>query len=126
MSTPFPPDHAARMERARLALDGLSIGDAFGAQFFIPDVYLHHFAPRSPPPGPWRWTDDTAMALSIVEALTTFGRIEQYDLAEAFARRYMDDAYRGYGPAAHGILTAIYSGVPWRNVSHSAFGGQGS
>jgi ADP-ribosylglycohydrolase len=114
------------MQRAALSLDGLSVGDAFGSQFFIPHVWERHFANRSTPPGRWRWTDDTAMALSIVEILRRRGQIEQYDLARAFARRYDADMYRGYGPAAHGILAAIHQGTPWRNVSHAAFGGQGS
>jgi hypothetical protein len=30
----LPRGHAERMERAQLALDGLSVGDAFGEQFF--------------------------------------------------------------------------------------------
>ena len=30
---PLPADHAARIERVRLALDGLSVGDAFGERF---------------------------------------------------------------------------------------------
>ena len=30
----LPPDHEARMVRARLSLDGLSLGDAFGERFF--------------------------------------------------------------------------------------------
>jgi ADP-ribosylglycohydrolase len=127
MSTqPLPHDHAARLDRARLALDGLSVGDAFCSQFFMAPVWERHFHARSTPPGPWRWTDDTAMALSIVEVLACYGRIEQYDLAEAFAHRYDEDWSRGYGPAAHQILSAIHQGTPWRNVSHAAFGGQGS
>jgi hypothetical protein len=32
----LPADHDARMERARLALDGLSVGDGFGSAIFIP------------------------------------------------------------------------------------------
>ena len=61
--TTLPPDHAARLARARLSLDGLSVGDAFCAQFFVGHVYQRHFAARSSPPGPWGWTDDTAKLL---------------------------------------------------------------
>lgn len=32
----LPSDHSDRMTRVRLALDGLSVGDAFGQQFFSP------------------------------------------------------------------------------------------
>src|SRR5688500_4223779 len=34
LQMPLPPDHAERLDGARLALDGLSVGDAFGQQFF--------------------------------------------------------------------------------------------
>jgi hypothetical protein len=34
MRTTLPPDHADRMTRARLALDGLSVGDALGQTCF--------------------------------------------------------------------------------------------
>ena len=32
----LPEDHAERMDRVRLALEGLSVGDALGEQFFDP------------------------------------------------------------------------------------------
>lgn len=126
MSTSLPADHADRLARAARSLDGLSVGDAFCAQFFMPEVYARHFASRTAPPGEWGYTDDTEMALGILEVLTRRGQIDQYDVAATFARRYVADTYRGYGPAAHGILGAIHGGTPWRNVSHAAFGGTGS
>jgi ADP-ribosylglycohydrolase len=122
----LPPDHAARLARARLALDGLSVGDAFGSQFFLHDVYTTHFHSRTTPPGPWRYTDDTEMGLGIFEVLESHGAVEQYELARVFGRRYHNEIYRGYGPGAHGILSAIHQGTPWRNVAYSAFGGSGS
>jgi ADP-ribosylglycohydrolase len=125
-TTPLPPDHAARPVRARLSLDGLSLGDAFCAQFFRGNVYERHFPGRAAPPGPWSYTDDTEMALAIVEVLARHGGIDQYDLADTFARRYVADMYRGYGPAAHGILQGIHDGTPWPNVSYAVFNGTGS
>lgn len=122
----LPPDHAARLKRAGLSLDGLSLGDAFCAQFFKGSVYERYYAAHTPPPGPWSYTDDTEMALGLVAVLTRHGRIDQYDLAATFARRYVADMYRGYGPAAHGILQSIHDGTPWRNVSHAVFNGTGS
>src|SRR5712692_6504792 len=93
----FPPDHADRMARARLSLDGLSVGDAFGSQFFRPGVYAKHFAGRTTPDGEWGYTDDTEMALGIVEVLERRGHIDPYDLATVFARRYVANINRGYG-----------------------------
>jgi ADP-ribosylglycohydrolase len=127
MSTPsFPLDHAARLARARQSLDGLSIGDSFCSQFFRGNVYERYFNARTAPPGPWSYTDDTEMAIGIIEVLARNGTIDQYDLASIFARRYVADMYRGYGPAAHGILQSIYTGTPWRNASYAVFNGTGS
>jgi ADP-ribosylglycohydrolase len=114
------------MQRVRLSLDGLSVGDAFGGQFFIPWVFRPHFAARTPPPGPWGYTDDTEMALAIVEVLDRYGCIEQYELAHLFGRRYAANIYRGYGAGAHKLLSAVNNGTPWRNASYAAFKGQGS
>ncbi len=120
-----PDDHDARMARARLSLDGLSVGDGFGQCFFRPFVGKLLIR-RRPPQTPWLWTDDTAMALSVVEVLDEHAAVDQDALAAAFARRYADDPKRGYGPGAHGYLAAFARGEPWRVVSRAAFGGQGS
>jgi ADP-ribosylglycohydrolase len=122
-----PKDHVSRMERARLALCGLSVGDAFGERFFInPDVVETLIEARAVPKQPWGWTDDTAMALSVVDVLDAHGEIDRDALAHAFARRYAADPARGYGGTAHGILQAIKSGIPWQHAAGSAFGGDGS
>lgn len=122
-----PDDHATRMERARLSLAGLSVGDAFGERFFVhPDVVESLIASRATPRAPWSWTDDTAMALSVVDVLEAHGAIDRDVLALAFARRYAAEPSRGYGGTAHGILQAIGRGISWRDAASSAFGGEGS
>src|SRR5688572_11064830 len=98
----LPPDHADRLQRARLALDGLSAGDAFGQQFFA-DL-PREIATRTPPLPPWRFTDDTEMALAIFEVLGDHGCIDQDLLARQFALRYMIESDRGYGAGARMIL----------------------
>lgn len=114
-------------ERARLSLEGLSVGDAFGERFFVnPDVVDALIERRAVPRAPWHWTDDTAMALSVVETLVACGRIDPDSLARRFAERYMADPHRGYGGTAHEILQAIARGTAWREASQAAFGGQGS
>src|SRR5208282_5682001 len=65
----LPADHDVRMMRARLALDGLSIGDAFGASICSPDQPNCLRRPRPLPQRPWFYTDDTEMAMGIVEVL---------------------------------------------------------
>src|SRR6478735_5674033 len=97
--------HEQRMRCAMLSLDGLSVGDAFGECFFAigtdPYAWQQHLDNREPPIGRWRYTDDTEMALTILEVLGRHQRIDQDDLAETFARRYARDDRRGYGGMAH-------------------------
>jgi len=127
MTPSKPVDHASRMERAYLSLDGLSVGDAFGERFFLPPtVALSMIQQRTTPQGPWGYTDDTEMALGIVQVLEAYGRIDQDALAKVFGNRYRENPYRGYGGAAHGILQAIHEGAPWRQVSSLVFEGSGS
>lgn len=112
-------------QRAQLSLLGLSIGDAAGERLFAitPTARAARVIDR---PAPWRWTDDTAMAVSVVETLAVSGGISPDELAVRFARRYIRDPARGYGAGAHQILSAIASGVPWRDAAGAAFDGQGS
>ena len=57
--TPLPADHDARMERAALALDGPSVGDALGQTCFHPDNFdAMPEDPRATARAPWPWTDD--------------------------------------------------------------------
>jgi len=123
----LPADHPSRMERALLALDGLSTGDAFGERFFVhPDRVDRLIEERAIPAAPWTYTDDTVMALGIVEVLAELGGIDQDKLARAFARRYGAEPNRGYGGGAHEILRNILTGTPWDVTSRAAFGGTGS
>jgi ADP-ribosylglycohydrolase len=114
------------MARARLSLDGLSVGDAFGQRFFCGHAVESMIARRGLPAPPWQYTDDTEMALAIVEVLDRHGRIEQDALAEAFARRYGVNPWRGYGGGARSILESLGEGTHWRTAAGSVFGGMGS
>lgn len=123
----LPSDHPERMERARLALDGLSVGDAFGDRFFgAPAEIEERIAARVVPGAPWLYTDDTEMALGAMEVLDELGRIDQDRLAAVFARRYCARPDRGYGGTAHAILRKIGEGAPWREVAGAVFSGMGS
>ncbi|HUQ08437.1 MAG TPA: ADP-ribosylglycohydrolase family protein [Kofleriaceae bacterium] len=118
---------AACLARARASLDGLSVGDAFGETFV---VHKSHIASRTPvpatPASPWRWTDDTAMAVSIMRELIAKGDVDEESLAKRFADTYTAEPWRGYGGTAHGILTAIADGVWWEKAARAPFSGQGS
>ncbi|HEY1331860.1 MAG TPA: ADP-ribosylglycohydrolase family protein [Actinomycetota bacterium] len=113
--------------RAVAALEGLSVGDAFGQTFFgsieRAQGRIEH---RIVEPGPWPWTDDTAMALSIVQVLRESGTIDQDLLASAFGGAYRSEPWRGYGPAMFSLLERYVDGADWRAMAAAQFGGTGS
>lgn len=113
---------------ARRSLLGLAVGDAFGETMFgDPTRVATRVAKRLiEARRPWRWTDDTAMALSIVEVLGKYQRIQVDALAEAFARRWVADPHRGYGHGAANLLSRVSYGASWRQEARGLFGGQGS
>jgi len=115
----------ARLARALVSLEGLSVGDAFGERFFVsPSMTRALITERALAAAPWPYTDDTQMALSLVETLSQFDVIDQEYLAGSFGRHY--DISRGYGPAMHQLLVLIRSRKPWRESARGLFGGQGS
>lgn len=109
--------------RAVLSLEGLALGDAFGERFFVGDDAAAGslVSGRELPAGPWRWTDDTAMAISVVEELMRSGAIDPDRLAVAFARRYVGDPVRGYGRGTHQVLGAIAAGTHWSIANRLGF-----
>jgi ADP-ribosylglycohydrolase len=117
-----------RFARAVQSLQGLSCGDAFGERFFLhPEVAQSLIAQRAVPSPPWRYTDDTVMAIAIAETLEEFGEIREGSLAENFGRHYLADPQRGYGPAMHGLLPEIAkSPSTWKERAEALFRGAGS
>ncbi len=115
----------SRLERARCSLEGLSVGDAFGERLFVASELVQSIiGKRIVTAGPWPFTDDTQMALSVVEILRKHGEIVPDALALSFAHHY--DDRRGYGPAMHSLLNYIRLGVPWSALAPRLFHGQGS
>ncbi|WSA84747.1 ADP-ribosylglycohydrolase family protein [Micromonospora sp. NBC_01796] len=106
------------------SLEGLSVGDALGAQFFVPGTAVGDLVAGVVPAAPWPWTDDTEMACSVVSELHQRGRIDQDRLAATFGEHF--EPYRGYGGGAVVILRQLREGASWREVDPAAFGGQGS
>ncbi|RTQ45387.1 crystallin J1 [Hymenobacter gummosus] len=120
------PTH--RLHLAHQSLRGLALGDAFGDSFFgDEDAVLRAIAARRVPAATrWEFTDDTVMAIAVVDVLARYGRIEPDALARRFAENYHLDPRRGYGATAHRVLREIGEGRPWREVSAAVFDGQGS
>lgn len=106
------------------SLVGLSVGDALGAQYFVPGTSTADLLAGSLPPAPWPWTDDTEMALTVFTELRDHGELDPDRLAVMFAERC--EPYRGYGPGAVTILHAIRDGAPWAQAAQAAFDGTGS
>ncbi|MEV5649270.1 ADP-ribosylglycohydrolase family protein [Nocardia sp. NPDC052254] len=106
------------------SLNGLSVGDALGAQFpilgtSVPELLAGRVAGRQ-----WNWTDDTEMACSVAGELCEHGEIDQDRLAGAFARRL--DRTRDYGFFAVDTLSRIGRGTPWQQAAGAVYDGQGS
>ncbi|WP_280217893.1 ADP-ribosylglycohydrolase family protein [Nocardia neocaledoniensis] len=106
------------------SLDGLSVGDALGAQFFVPGRSVPELLAGRPPAGPWEWTDDTEMACSVLSELRTRGRIDPTALAAVFADRC--EPYRGYSGGTVALLHQIREGRPWAEAAAALFDGRGS
>ncbi len=117
------------IERAKLALEGLSVADAFGEQLLHAGPYARAsmLNDRAAPVGhKWMWTDDTIMAVSIVETLVGHAGIDESELAKKLGDRYHADAGRGYGRGAHQVLDAIWHGLHYESAARLLFDGQGS
>ena len=116
-----------RIKYAKRALDGTALGDCFGQTFFVPDeTARQRIKDREILKEPWRFTDDTVMAIGIYRVLEKYGKIDQDELARIFADNYALDWHRGYGGTAHSILRSIGEGKDWREVASGAFDGMGS
>ncbi|MEU9799218.1 ADP-ribosylglycohydrolase family protein [Streptomyces sp. NPDC051000] len=120
------------MDAARDALEGLALGDAFGelwSPYFRPgDSALEGIRARREPQEPaWRWTDDTAMAVSLLQVLREHGTVRQDRLAQAFGAAYVADAHRGYGHGMRRLLPELAKRPSsWRTEARNLFDGQGS
>jgi hypothetical protein len=65
-SSALPFDHTARLERARLALDGLSVGDALGETCFVPENWNALIIDlRATARAPWPNTSKMASAITV-------------------------------------------------------------
>jgi ADP-ribosylglycohydrolase len=107
--------------RVLQSLAGLSVGDAFGECFFI--ASRDSIAARQLPLGHWIWTDDTHMALSIVEVLLAHGAMDEDALVQRFAERFVQEPWRGYAGGAQQLLTLYASGADWREEAPRLFHG---
>jgi ADP-ribosylglycohydrolase len=118
-----PMNEEERKELAAVVLDGLSVGDAFGELHAYGSEGVRARVTAGVMAGPWWWTDDTAMALGIMECLHRSGSIDEPTLAWLFSRNFKREPDRGYGRMARKVLEDIAAGEDWQKVSSTAFQG---
>lgn len=115
----YQPRMSDRLRRARACLRGLAVGDALG------DALYAGAGERVLPPAPWRWTDDTEMACSVVHVLATHGRLDVDALEASFVDHHDPD--RGYGAGTNAMLSSAGRiGASLRAMAAESFGGAGS
>ena len=105
----------------RKSLEGLALGDSLGCALRRAPTDNPVFAEA-----PWLYTDDTEMAIAIVQLLASRGRIIQDELVQMFAARFAANPERGYGAVTYASLSRISAGHDWRGVVTQPYGGKGS
>lgn len=119
------PIHEERLARARVSLEGLSLGDSLGG--FLEGLgserakQNHIVANRQVPNVEWHYTDDTNMALSIYSILRQYQGIDTDELALSFAKYY--DRSRGYGAGVRRMMERINNGDNWRDFNTTLYDG---
>ena len=116
-----------KTRRALTSLNGLSVGDAFGEQFFgNPGIMWNRIAGKVLPETPWNWSDDTAMARVLVAQLQKEGNVDPDTFSKSLAKEYLREPGRGYGTGAAQVLNEISHGARWQQAAGKLFGGSGS
>lgn len=118
--------HTERLTIARLALEGLSIGDSLGAFFEMsrPERLATLVSQQRLPQGIWHYTDDTQMTLSVYKILRAHQTIHQDALAESFVELY--EQHRGYGAGTRALIARMRRGEHWRKATETFYKGDGS
>lgn len=116
-----------RREKARGCLLGAACGDQLGAAFEgMPDVSDADLDTWLASDEPVRATDDSVMMRVLADHLARTGGLDEDVLADAFARAFRSEPWRGYGPGTARLLDEVARGVSWREASTAQFGGSGS
>ncbi|MDF1663563.1 MAG: ADP-ribosylglycohydrolase family protein [Planctomycetota bacterium] len=110
----------SRIQRARLSLEGASLGDAFAHS-------CHHTSsrPKHEESDVWAVTEKSIMTWALVDVLESQGCVNQDRLAAVLAERYDDDPARGYGNNMHRVLSDISAGRYWERAAADLSGGRG-
>jgi ADP-ribosylglycohydrolase len=99
--------------RYRGALLGLLVGDVLGAPFegHVGTVSEPEFTEVASASTPLRYTDDTAMAITLAESLLRCGGIDDDDLGQSFAHHWALAPERGYSSTTATLLAWVHAGA---------------
>lgn len=97
---------------------GCAVGDAFGASF--------HLSKKAKLIFRGKWTDDTHMMLGVAESIIACKGLNEEHMIWSFIRNWKKEPWRGYGPGPQRIFRMIISGVSWKKVAGTLYGGTGS
>lgn len=105
---------------------GCGLGDAIGEMAFqsprenLLDERLQHATV-------YRYTDDTAMAIGMAEALVETGDIVSANLGDRFRINFEREPWRGYAPGPPAIFSLVSrKGIDYPQAAQSLFNGEGS
>jgi ADP-ribosylglycohydrolase len=116
-----------RLHYAMTSLTGVTVGDSFGECFFVEEsIFSKRIVEHDIPPAPWFITDDSVMAIGIINCLKADGEIDKNKLAAEFAENFAKDPYRGYGGFAQELLRYMAFNSDWEDKCKNAFDGIGS
>jgi poly(ADP-ribose) glycohydrolase ARH3 len=115
----------ARIPWARGCVLGAACGDALGAPFEgAAEVDAARLAAWAASPEPLRYTDDTAMMLTLAEYLAdAVNDFDETELVRRFALAWKDEPWRGYGAGPPAIFRRVLAGWSWEDAARSVFPG---
>lgn len=119
---------AGLADRFRGALVGAGVGDCLGAPFEGTHTLVDddHLAMALDRPGPWPYTDDTALTIALAESLVHTRRLDPDDVAQRFAATWTAEPNRGYARDTASLLERLAAGGDWRTEAPLRFSGTGS
>jgi ADP-ribosyl-[dinitrogen reductase] hydrolase len=121
----LPADIARISDRFRGVILGLAVGDALGGPLEFqparsPDNYVTDMIGGGwQQLAPGEWTDDTQLALCILDSLLARKVFDPDDIAHRFVK-WMESGPKDIGIATQRVLSSIREGVPWEQASAEA------
>jgi len=103
---------------------GVAIGDSMGAPWEGHRIVgEHEIELIARIPHPLRYTDDTHMTIGVAESLVECHGFDGRHMAGRFVANYLDEPWRGYGPAPPRVFARIRGGEAWDKAAAHIYGG---